>query len=409
MGLCGWAAKRNAAAAKSLLTGAVQQVQSPSPAYYIFNRANQSGFVIISADDCAETVLCYSDEGSFDPSDVNPSLQWWLDGYAQEIATMNEGASANGRTLPSDATSLTTVEPIQPLLGNIAWDQTAPYNMYCPIDSLDTTQCKTGCVATAAAQVMAYWKYPEVGEGVHSYVWRNYRSQGWVDYTLTTDYSLVNFDWANTTDTYSDASTEQAKSAVANLMLACARGCKMQFGGKKANGSSAWGDDMAYGLSTHLKYVYDKCVTMMTEINYSRAKGVDAAVPMEYRVSMATLSDYCNQSLEAGCPVLMGGDSNNGAHEFVIDGRDEQGRFHINWGWGGSGNCYCAMSALRPSDWQSSFDRNLDAIIGLRPKTMTSTPTAVTPVPKGNKYIINHTLYLQHDGHCFNAQGQLIH
>lgn len=376
--------------------------QSKKPALYIFNYTDEKGYVIISADDRAETVLCYSNEGEFDPAQVNPTMQWWLDGYVREISCLS---SADGYSF-SDRTTVTT-EPIQPILGKIAWGQEAPYNMYCPIDSLDTTQCKTGCVATAAAQIMGYWKYPNVGRGVHSYIWRNLRSSGYVDYTLTTDYSLVYFDWANISDTYLDASTDIAKSAVANLMLACARGCKMQFGGVRANGSAAWGDDMAYGLSTHLGYVYDKCVTMMSEEDYAKAKGVPAAVPMEYNVTMATLNDYCNQSLEASYPVMVGGDSNSGAHEFVLDGRDAEGRFHINWGWSGSDNCYCAISAMRPETWRTSFSRNLDAIIGLRPQTTTATNQEVL-TKKENKYIINHTLYLWHDGHCFNAQGQLI-
>src|SRR6185437_5018139 len=48
------------------------------PAYYIFNSA--SGFVIISGDDAANPVLAYSNEGSFDPKNISPSVSYWLAG-----------------------------------------------------------------------------------------------------------------------------------------------------------------------------------------------------------------------------------------------------------------------------------------------------------------------------------------
>jgi parallel beta-helix repeat protein len=37
-----------------------------------------------------------------------------------------------------------------------AWDQSAPYNQFCPLDAVDRTRTYTGCVATAVAQVVNY-------------------------------------------------------------------------------------------------------------------------------------------------------------------------------------------------------------------------------------------------------------
>ena len=48
---------------------------------------------------------------------------------------------------------------ISPLLGDIKWDQSTPYNNMCPKYD-GTNVAATGCVATAMAQVMMYWKYP---------------------------------------------------------------------------------------------------------------------------------------------------------------------------------------------------------------------------------------------------------
>lgn len=42
-------------------------------------------------------------------------------------------------------------------------NQGTPFNNDCP--KVNGTKTPTGCVATAMAQVMNYWKYPEVGTG----------------------------------------------------------------------------------------------------------------------------------------------------------------------------------------------------------------------------------------------------
>jgi hypothetical protein len=41
-------------------------------------------------------------------------------------------------------------------------------------------------------------------------------------------------------------------------------------------------------------------------------------------------------------------------HSFVLDGYDSQGRFHINWGWGGAGNQYFSFQAFDGWDYFNS-------------------------------------------------------
>lgn len=53
---------------------------------YVFNVTNDNGFVIVSNDDCAESILGYADEGSFDPDNIPENMKAWLQGYADEIA-----------------------------------------------------------------------------------------------------------------------------------------------------------------------------------------------------------------------------------------------------------------------------------------------------------------------------------
>ncbi|MCQ2342941.1 MAG: C10 family peptidase [Paludibacteraceae bacterium] len=377
--------------------------QSGQPAFYVFNGTN-GGFAVVSADDRARDVLCYSDRGSFDASSVNPSFRWLLDSYAAQIAQLDNLSSTRTRT--GDVT------PIAPLLGEIAWDQNAPYYNACPMDDRDNTRCLTGCVATATAMIMRYWQHPAVGQGSHSYIWydcMNSRCSDWNTYRLGMDFSTVTFDWANMLPVYSKGAYSKAQAdAVANLMYAVAIAGSIQFGGTATDGSSGWTDDMGYGLTNFLDYTYDKCIsTYPDQDEYEDAKGVAIAVPMEFNVSAQAFENEVNASLEAGFPVLIGGEDYSSAHEFVLDGRDAQGRFHVNWGWNGDSNNYCYLSALKPDGKHYSFSLAMDAIVGLRPNTHTALPS-VSTATKTTKYIRNRRLYILHGDHCFDAQGQKI-
>ena len=51
------------------------------PAFYVFNKLEGKGFVIVSADDRAYTILGYSDTGNWDESDLPDNLRTWLEMY----------------------------------------------------------------------------------------------------------------------------------------------------------------------------------------------------------------------------------------------------------------------------------------------------------------------------------------
>jgi hypothetical protein len=53
---------------------------------YVVNASDNEGYVIVSNDDCAESILGYADEGSFDPDNIPENMKAWLQGYADEIA-----------------------------------------------------------------------------------------------------------------------------------------------------------------------------------------------------------------------------------------------------------------------------------------------------------------------------------
>ena len=52
--------------------------------FYVFNRGEADGFVIVSGDDRALPVLGYATSGSFSYDEAPANMKAWLDGYADE-------------------------------------------------------------------------------------------------------------------------------------------------------------------------------------------------------------------------------------------------------------------------------------------------------------------------------------
>ena len=395
------------------------QNDSQDAAFYVFNQEGNKGFVIVSADDrTVEDVLGYTDKGSFDSEHINPNLRWWLQRYTDEITgmqTLDETELINERK----ARKATQVTAITPLLKNaagqeITWYQEAPYWNYCPIDQRDNTRCLTGCVATATSAIMYKWRHPAQGHGTHSYTWNDCKDDNCNRYwevPMSSNFDTVTYQWDNLLPSYCiyeeerPGVTQAQRNAVASLMYNVGIAANMQYGGTANGGSGAWTDEMAYGLQKYFDYEFDKFITMYSQNDY----GTAAVSPAEYSVTKTKIAEYFNADLEAGRPILMGGEG-DGGHEFVCDGRDSYGKFHINFGWEGDGNGYYTLTSLGPSG--SRFSNNLDALIGLRPKTSSpgeSTDLVETDAAeKAVKVLENGRIVIIRDKDKYSILGQKI-
>jgi hypothetical protein len=204
--------------------------------FYIFNNEDGKGFVIIAADDCVIPILGYSYDNNFATENLPPNLKGWLDGYAEQIrmavemrVTATEEIRAewdclrHGKNLPIK--SETSIDP----LVTTHWNQNYPYNIQCPVDPNATGQANghawAGCVATAMAQIMKFWAYPEHGIGSHSYVPERHPEYG----TQYADFSSTTYQW-------SSMPNNNSNSAVAELLKHCGVSVEMNYG---PSGSSA--------------------------------------------------------------------------------------------------------------------------------------------------------------------------
>lgn len=315
-----------------------------APAVYVFNNPEAGGYYVLSADDIAYPVLGYSDHGTFTKADMTPEMEWWLGEYVRQIEYAATHGSKSGFSMPSTRSGL---EPISPMI-KTNWDQGAPYYNQCPLVGVD--RAYTGCVATAMAQVMNYWQYPEVGTGQVGYEATS------IGKRLSMNFGNRKFDWGNMLDEYEEGEYgEKEASAVAYLMKACGYSVKMDYG---TDSSGALAMNITGALKRYFKY--------------------DPNMHYELRqyYSATTWSQMIYDNLKDVGPLLYGGASMlGGGHSFVLDGYDGNGYFHFNWGWSGMSNGYFSLDALNPSMLGAGggsgggYNFTQDAVFGIQPPT----------------------------------------
>lgn len=324
--------------------------------YYVFNKGFHDGFVIVAADDCVATsVLGFSETGEYNNDNVPDNFKWWIEQYQREInyaIEHNVSTTAPLRQFKSN---------VSPLLGSIAWNQGDPYNLMCPTLTNakgEQEHVVTGCVATATAQVMRYYKWPEQGSGSHSYTWE------YAQKTLSMDFSQSVYDWDNMTETYNSASTEAEKNAVAKLMYDCGISCDMNYKLSAAGGSGATQTAQAAGLYNYFRY--DQGMKHLMR-NYYKLADWEALIINE---------------IDSKRPVLYSGSGSGGGHAFIIDGYNTDGYFHFNWGWGGTSNGYFVITALNPGELgigggAGGYNYDQSMIIGVQPTQPTHSDNTV--------------------------------
>ena len=326
--------------------------------FYVFNAEGNQGFVIVSGDDRTSEILGYSKTGSLDLNRLPENLKGWLDGYARQIEALGTSAQPVQRAKTRGADSWAAIAPMI----QTKWNQYYPYNMMCPdkngydwrdadfdtghLMTNDQTfyHCVTGCVATAMAQVMYYHKHPQSCPAIDQY---KIESKGWTINGLPE----TTFKWDKMKATYSGKETDESASAVAELMRYCGQAVTMKYG---IGGSSAHvsAEVMAgvFGYSKKCRELYrDPYTTSQWE-------------------------EMVYAELAAGRPVLYSGNTGDGGgHEFIVDGYDGNGLFHMNWGWGGmSDDYYFVLSLAEPkvqgaggSNGAYQFDQS--ALFGVEP------------------------------------------
>lgn len=328
--------------------------------FFIFNNENGKGFVIIAADDCVTPILAYSYDNNFVTDNLPPNLKDWLDGYAEQIRMAVDMKIPATDEIKTDWNCLREQKnlPIKsetqvyPLIAT-TWDQSPYYNALCPYDYTYNEITLTGCVATAMAQIMKYWSYPEHGFGSHSYIPQNHPEYG----TQYADFSSTTYQWSAMPNKVTSSNT-----AVATLMYHCGVSVDMMYGIEVSNACV-----LDLGLNrpcaeNALKTYFDYKNTMHGEIkdDYSDSQWI------------AILKNELNNAR----PILYAGSGTSGGHAFICDGYDNSNYFHFNWGWNGLGqgpnnNAYYYINNLIPVGLSNNYSSGQHTLIGIEPNNTT--------------------------------------
>lgn len=321
--------------------------------YYVCTSANQT--LILPAND----VVIYPVIGKLDhpitsASDIGPEFSYWLGEYDRQIDFLIK-AEEEGNLIKSAKTTLRSsnndYKDIAPLL-TTEWGQDAPYYYLTPGEG--TQRGVTGCVATAAAQVMNWHKWPkEACTGVgHATL------EGGPE--LSMDFTGLVFDWDNMKDTYDKSvpfktpeEMSKEETAVATLMRACGFASNMKYTYTSSGTPTA---DLVHGMVEF--FHYNKSMNIIPRDMYT----TDEWIKMLY------------DELTNNGPILYGGFSSKGGHQFVLDGFDSKTKMlHFNWGWYGRANGFFYMDLLDPySDDRNTtsefgYNRFQDAVFNVRP------------------------------------------
>ena len=254
-----------------------------------------------------------------------------------------------------------TIEP----LVKTKWGQTAPYNNDLPVDTVNTPPAGsgysprvcTGCVATALAQIIAYWgmigingvKYKIGCKATTAYTSNN---NGFT-YKAQPLPALEQFDYENMQNTYyvnqnnAEPYKTPATNAVSQLMKYVGHAIQIKYSRLASSGQH----EVALNLSKSLLYFNS---SIDSNDSYYQSKwGDNYILYFENKIYNELLNKR---------PVYISGSSDTaGGHAFICDGYDKsQDKFHINWGWAGNYDGNFKLSALIAIPNKNTHDFNTE-------------------------------------------------
>ncbi|MBO7083641.1 MAG: C10 family peptidase [Bacteroidales bacterium] len=210
----------------------------------------------------------------------------------------------------------------KPLL-TTQWTQTYPYNMLCPADPLENyAHCYAGCPAIAMGQIINYLqttqntRFDDGDDYFSSYAGRQFHiDDDWETY-LFPSFPQLNV-LLDSVDATFQRHEELPDSLIAAVVFACGTACTQVYTASPSYGSGTYYVDQAFAA-------------------YQRFGFTDCQL---FRDPDSTMFATLISNLQAGYPAHLAVENNAGTsgHNVVVDGyREEDGKFHINFGWAGS-------------------------------------------------------------------------
>ena len=277
-----------------------------------------------------------------------------------------------------------------------SWTQDQPYNMLCPRDpSYGNSYSLAGCPAIAMGQVINYLRttqntrFTDEDDYLHNYAGRNYRIDDDWETLLFPSFPQLNV-LLDSIDATFQRGEELPDMLAAALVFACGTACTQVY---TSQGSGTFYVDQAY--DAYQRFGFTECQL--------------------YREPSEEMYATLISNLQAGYPAHLAVENPEGTvgHNVVVDGyRESDGKFHINFGYGGS-----------LDDWYDIPDENFyygmtkveGIIVNIIPTheptsvlVSSSQPLEVYPNPVSDVLYLKNLSGEQLDYSIFNVLGQEI-
>ena len=273
-------------------------VDGEAPAYHLFVGKDEQRFVIVSGESRMNEVVGYGRLTTGNAASLPPQVHALLQQYTETVRQVRAG-QAPAATAPKNLRRY-----VEPLI-DAQWGQSYPYNSKTPRVGGKPTY--TGCVATAAAQFLYFYKWPLQRPPLYV------RSEG--DEADTSPTYL----WDLMKGTREQMNSTRAAAAVGRLLLDVGKAIRITFGTQAS--------------PSNIEYTLD---ALQNDFGYTtRLLHRDRMKADEFREAIM-------QEISDGYPVMMCG----GVHAFVYDGYDRRGFVHANFGWDGQGDGYYDINTI---------------------------------------------------------------
>ena len=273
-------------------------VDGEAPAYHLFVGKDEQRFVIVSGESRLNEVVGYGRLTTGNAASLPPQVHALLQQYTETVRQVRAG-QAPAATAPKNLRRY-----VEPLI-DAQWGQSYPYNSKTPRVGGKPTY--TGCVATAAAQFIYFYKWPLQRPSLYV------RSEG--DEADTSPTYL----WDLMKGTREQMNSTRAAAAVGRLLLDVGKAIRITFGTQAS--------------PSNIEYTLD---ALQNDFGYTtRLLHRDRMKADEFREAIM-------QEISDGYPVMMCG----GVHAFVYDGYDRRGFVHANFGWDGQGDGYYDINTI---------------------------------------------------------------
>jgi hypothetical protein len=333
------------------LNASSQLIETRTTSAYTLYQTRQGDFAMIAADDRLPAVLAVGNGKAPGTAQANPGFEWFCASIEQVSHILTSSDKTFTTTLPDPDKYPAKVDA----LITSQWGQDAPYSYWCPTGygeicddyTPDVVHCCVGCVATALAQLTRYYRFPDHASGTANFLIGNQNASTSFDAT---------FDWDNMLDSYPEGQyTETQGRAAALLSYVCGLISYMNYATNESGSSNVAG---LAGAQNYFGYSKDAEIVVRTD--YSEPEWMDMVYnELSHRRPLYYQGVYVNFDPTVGLMAA--------GHSFLIDGYNEQGLVHVNWGWYGNYDGYFDIALLDVRGLQ--FNTYQDMVINFMPDT----------------------------------------